>query len=341
MDIKLITDSQKPQYNKLVSHVVQSVEWGEFKKSLGTPTLRYGIYQNGKLTEAFQITFHKIPLTKKYVGYLPKGPFPNQALAQSLKKIAQENGCAFIKIEPNVIVNNSTPTLDPKFIISPKPLFTKYNFLLDLTQPEDVLQKNMHPKTRYNIKIAQKHGVKVEERVDDEAFETYLKLYFETTKRQKFYGHNENYHRLAWNQLKKAGMARLLIAYYKLPTTNSKLPLAAWMLLNFKDTLYYPYGGSSLDYKQVMAPTLLAWEAIKLGKRLKLKALDLWGALPPDSSISHPWFGFSSFKEKLGAKRVEYIGSLDLVFDKPLYKLFTAIDSSTNLKVFLLGLIKR
>ena len=338
MDLRIITAKQKKQYNNLVTHVIQSWEWGEFRENLGIPVLRYGLYENGKLVKAFQLTLHKIPFTDKFVGYLPKGPLPNSDLAKALKEIGHENSCAFIKVEPHVIATpdliQGKQSLDKSFIPSPKPLFTKYNFILDLTKPEDQLLKDMHSKTRYNIKVAQKHGVKVEERVDNEAFKIYLKLYFETTKRQGYHGHNENYHRKVWEILKKEKMATLVMA------TLKNEPLTAWMLLKFKDTLYYPYGGSSIKHREVMANNLVAWEAIKLGKKLGLKKFDMWGALGPDADPNDPWYGFHKFKLGYGGKLMEYIGTFDLVFNWPIYIIFTTIDKFTPLKVFLLELLK-
>ncbi|MDO8639187.1 MAG: peptidoglycan bridge formation glycyltransferase FemA/FemB family protein, partial [Candidatus Daviesbacteria bacterium] len=96
MDLREISERQKDIYNKNVSHLMQSWAWGEFRESLGTKLKRYGIFENGKLKVAFQLTFHKIPLTNYFVGYLPKGPFPDKDLAEALKKIGKENNCAFI-----------------------------------------------------------------------------------------------------------------------------------------------------------------------------------------------------------------------------------------------------
>src|ERR1035437_396231 len=165
MDLRPILNKEKSQYNKLVTHVIQSFEWGEFRKSLGIPVLRYGLFSKDKLTTSFQLTLHKIPFTNKNVGYLPKGPVPNKELAEALRKIGKENNCAFIKIEPNVIlnpkseeslVNASHTKVDSSFKLSRNPLFTKYNFILDVTKSEEELLKQMHSKTRYNIKVAQK-----------------------------------------------------------------------------------------------------------------------------------------------------------------------------------------
>jgi len=357
MDLRPIGDKQKSEYNKLVTHIIQSFEWGEFRKSLQIPLLRYGIYHRNKLSKVFQLTLHKIPFTNQYVGYLPKCPQPDQELAKALKKIGKEQNCAFIKIEPDVTLNSSSviaseakqssheiasspiaprndTMIDKNFILSPKPLFTKYNFIVDLTKSEEELLKNMHPKTRYNIRVAQKHGVKVEERTDNEAFEIYLKLYFETTKRQGYHGHNKDYHRKVWQTLRDANIARILLATYHLPPTTYHL--TAWMLLNFKNTLYYPYGGSSKIHPEVMANNLVAWEAIKLGKKMGLKKFDMWGALGPGANPKEDWYGFHKFKQGYGGKLVQYLGTYDLVFNWPVYWLFTAIDKLTPLKIFLL-----
>jgi lipid II:glycine glycyltransferase (peptidoglycan interpeptide bridge formation enzyme) len=333
MDLRQIKDSKKKQYDNKVTHVMQSFEWGEFRKSLGTPVLRYGLYENDKLQVAFQLTFHRIPYINYYVGYLPKGPLPNKELARALKQIGQEQNCAFIKVEPDVQSGESR-VQGAEFKKSPKPLFTKHNFILDLTKSEEELLKAMHPKTRYNIKVAEKHEVKVEERTDDEAFKSYLKLYFETTKRQGYHGHNETYHRKVWESLKKNNMARILIASYR------GEPITTWMLFNFKDTLYYPYGGSSKSHPEVMANNLIAWEAIKLGKKLGLKSFDMWGALGEDPNPNDPWIGFHRFKKGYGGKLVEYLGTFDLILNLPIYLAFNFVDKLMPLKVFLLKLLK-
>ncbi len=341
MDLRLITADQKDEYNRLATHVIQSFEWGEFRKSLGLPLLRFGVYHKNKLASVFQLTLHKIPFTNFFVGYLPKGPMPDKEQIEALQEIGKKYHCAFIKLEPDIQkpeTGGRRPDL-PGLRISPKPYFTKFNYLLDLTKSEDEILKNMHPKFRYNIKVAQKHGVVVEERDDDEALEDYLKLYFETTARQGFLGHNRAYHKKVWETLKKAGIAKLLIAYYTPPEEKKKVPLTAWMLLHFKDTLYYPYGGSSTEYKNVMANNLVAWEAIRLGKRLKAKSFDLWGSADPQAGVTDSYHGFTQFKGRIGAKSVEYIGTYDLVFNPLVYQLFTFIDQAKSLKVLLLKLL--
>ncbi len=341
MDLRELTDKDKSQYNQLVTHVMQSWEWGQFRQSFGTKLKRYGIFKNGKLVQAFQLTFHSIPLTNQFVGYFPKGPLPDQDLITALIEIGKKENCAFIKMEPNVENGDKTQVISNKLIASPKPLFTKYNFILDLTQSEEEILRNMHPKTRYNIRLAEKKGVKVEDRTDDSALEIYLKLYFETISRQQYHGHNASYHRSVWKTMKDAGMARILIASYQPPGSKKPIPLTAWMLFNFKDILYYPYGGSLGEHREVMHSNLVAWAAIKIGKRLKCKTFDMWGALGPNADPKDSWFGFHRFKQGYGGRLVEYIGTFDLVFNYPLYWAFTLIDKLMPLKVLLLKLLGR
>ncbi len=340
MQLKQIDKDQKETYNQQVRHIMQSWEWGEFRQNF-VPVLRYGIFSRSDLIYPIQMTLHKIPATNKFIGYFPKGPFPSKDLIDGLVELGKKYNCVAIKLEPNILIKDTADKIiDPRLKKASKSLFTKNNFLLDITPTEDEILKNMHPKTRYNIKVAQKHNVVVEERTDEESFNIYLKLYFETTLRQKYHGHNKSYHQKVWQTLKKDGMARILIAFYTPSNSNERIPLTAWMLFNFQDTLYYPYGGSSIKYRNVMSSTLVAWEAIRLGKRLKLKTFDLWGALPPNADIHHPWQGFHRFKEGLGGELVEYMGSYDLIFNPLVYHTFNQVDKFMFLKILLLKTFK-
>ena len=61
-----------------------------------------------------------------------------------------------------------------------------------------------------------------------EGFEIFQKLYFDTCKRQKYFGHTKEYHEVVWNSLKD-GIAHILIAFYEdsplrhMSCSNSKI----------------------------------------------------------------------------------------------------------------------
>ena len=341
MTYQTITDQEKTSYDKTVSHPLQAFEWGEFRKKTGIGVVREAIVNNKNLSSGFQLTIHKIPHLPWNIGYLPKGNLPDETLIEELKRVGKENRCIFIQLEPDVIDIENLKLKIENLGLRPSahPLFTKYTFTLALTKSEDELLKNMHPKTRYNIKVAKKHGVKVSEDNSDKAFEQYLRLTEETTKRQGFYAHSKRYHELMWETLKAESgkgkaksdnnelSAHLLIAQYKpSPLTLHPISLVAWIVFVFKDTLYYPYGASSNEHRETMASTLMMWEAIKFGKRLGLTNFDMWGALSQNPDPSDPWAGFHRFKQGFGAQHTEFVGSYDLVLNRGLYFLYVISD---------------
>lgn len=291
--------SKIKSFNKIATHPVQSWEWGEFRKKWGNEVIRFPFGQ---------MTLHKLPFLPYKVGIFSKGPKPNTKMLTQIKEYAIKNKVIFVKIEPNVLKNENDIKILKKFGAVPgKKLFTPSTFWIDLTKSEEELLKSFHPKTRYNIKLAQKKGVTVKENSSNKAFEKYWELMKATTKRQKFYAHNKKYHKLMWQTLSKSGIAKLLTASYKNEV------IVAWILFIWKDFLYYPYGASSDKYKNVMAPNLMMWEAIRYGKSLGLKTFDLWGR--------ETGKGFTKFKEGYNPKVVEFLGTWDLPIS-PLYWLY-------------------
>jgi len=323
MIIRQIFKREKEKYNHIVSHPCQSWEWGEFREKTGAQVVRIGVFQGKKIVSGFQFSFHLIPWTSYTIGYLPRGPMINKAMIKVLKKFGQKKNCVFFRIEPNVIKTKKKEIkkedLDLKS--AARSFFYRYTFLINLQKTEEELLKQMKQKTRYNLRLAERRGVKVSEDNSQRAFENYLRLLKETTRRQGFFAHSENYQRKMWKTLKPAGIAHLLKAEYQ-----GKI-LATWILFKFHDVLYYPYGASSSSYRNLMANNLMMWEAIKLGKKLGCRKFDLWGCLGPRPDPNDSWYGFHRFKEGYGGELVEFIGSFDLVLKPTLYRLYNLTDT--------------
>ncbi len=336
MLIREIILNEKDRYNSAVKHVVQSWAWGDAKEETGSKPYRYGFFEGTSLLDGFQLTLHKLPapLEGQTIAHLGRCTLPTPEMMQALQQFGQQNKCIFIKIEPNIYGPSDNADVQKYLVegrehllkmpnlnvVYGKEMFPKYNFLLDISRPEDQILANMHEKTRYNIGLAQRKGVKVVEKNDEEGFKIYLQIYFETVKRQGYYGHDEAYHRNIWETMKANDMAHILIAYFE------DTPVTAWMLLNFNGVLYYPYGGSRLQFRNVMASNLVAWEAIQLGKRLNLSLFDMWGAMGPTPDTTDPWYGFHKFKSGYGPQHVEYLGTFDLIINPQSYKNYLFLD---------------
>lgn len=338
MLVREVDDSEKKEFNTKALHPLGSWEWGEFRKKTGLKVLRLGAFVRGKLTSSWQLTAHPIPKTNYTIIYFPKGPMPNKTMLNALTKVGKSENAIFVKMEPHVggpIKEGNKGFEEVKeFLLANdcrqgRPIFTPYTFWIDLTKSEDELLGRMKPKTRYNIRLAQRHRVKVQEDNSDKAFKTYLVLLEQTTKRQKFYAHTLDYHQKMWETLRpdksrdseQALTARLLTATY-----HSKV-LVAWILFVFNGVLYYPYGASSSEHRNLMASNLVMWEAMRFGKKLGFQRFDLWGCLGSDPDPNDPWHGFHRFKEGYGGDLVEFIGTYDLVINPQLYPLYNIADT--------------
>jgi len=289
-------------------HPLQSEAWVNARKQMGIETVSL---------EGYLLTLHKIPFTDFKIGYLPRSKMPNKKVLQELYEFGKKNKLIFIKIEP---YEEKSKIKNQKLIKSKHPLFPAWTQVLDLNKSEEDLLKSFHPKTRYNIRLAEKKGVTVCEESNSSGFEKFSKLYFETTKRQKYFGHDYQYHKTVWNNLKNE-ISHILIAYY------NDIPLAAYQLWYLDGVIYYVYGGTSELHRNLMASNLLMWEAIKLGKKLGAEKFDMWGSLGPNYDANDPWSGFTRFKEGYATKFMEFVGSYDLVINPLLYKIYNLVYS--------------
>jgi len=259
----------KVEWNEGVGHPMQSWEWGEFREKMGNKVTRI---------ERLQIIWSRLPLGF-WFGYCPMSPMPSE---EDLKKM--EGGIG-IRFEPNETKKNV-----PRGLVPGKHVFKPKTYWIDLTLSENELLNRMTSKCRYNIRLAEKHGVRINEgNVDD-----YLRLMRKTKTRQKIYAHSESYHK----ELSRVGFTKLFEARYE------DRVIASWMIFVWKDFMYYAYGAFDEEYKNLMAPVLGLWEIIKWGKAAGYKTLDLWGA--------EEGRGFSRFKEQFGPEPVEMAGTYDL-----------------------------
>jgi len=331
MPVRSIAENERELYDKAVSHPLQSYEWGEFRKATGQNVERMGIFENDKLINAFQVSFHKIPFLNHTVGYFPKGNKPDIDQINALKETAKKQKSIFIKMEPNLaclynpdeeIFKTETDFLLQNGAVTGKNLFTKYNFHLNLTPGIDELFKNLRSKTRYNVRLAVKKGVKIIEDTSENGMETFIRLMQETTLRQKFFSHTPQYFRTMWKTIgsKDTGMMRIFHAMY-----NGQ-SLTSWIVFLFNGKLYYPYGASSDAFREVMASNLMMWEMIKFGCEKKCGSFDLWGSLGPNADTKDPWYGFHHFKEGYNPSLMMNLGTYDLVYNKFLYKSFNLAD---------------
>ncbi|PWU22518.1 peptidoglycan bridge formation protein FemAB [Candidatus Cerribacteria bacterium 'Amazon FNV 2010 28 9'] len=328
MIIRPIGPNEKDAYDSVVAHPLQSFSWGEFRKKTGVAVERIGIFDGQRMVGGFSITFHPVPHTSYTIGYFPKGPMPDEAMLGALKQIGARHNAICIKLEPNVSQAVDTPSAHSQvaqFLLAHhcrpgKPLFTKYTFVLSLTPSEDELLAAMRGKTRYNINLAEKKGVHIIEDTSVDGMMEYLKVLKETTSRQGFYAHDEEYFKQMWKTIGSSGMLHIFKAIYE------DNVLTVWIVFVFNGKLYYPYGASTREHKEVMANNLMMWEVIKYGKKQGCTSFDMWGSLGPNPDPKDPWFGFHKFKEGYGGVLTQFIGTYDFILNPAMYSIYTTVD---------------
>ncbi|MBI5151415.1 MAG: peptidoglycan bridge formation glycyltransferase FemA/FemB family protein [Candidatus Pacebacteria bacterium] len=323
LDIK-----EKTAYNNVVKHPLQTWEWGDFRRKTGVEVERFGLFDGQMMVGGMQVTFHPIPHTPYTVGYFPKGQMPDEEQLHALFDLGRRKNALFIKLEPNVASAVDKPQahetlqnfLQQNGAVPGRPLFTKYTFVLDLKPTEEVLLEHMKPKTRYNLHLAERRGVQVVQDDSDEAIEEYLRILHETTNRQQFYAHGPEYFRTMWQTLKPTGMIHIFRAVLEGKT------LVAWIVFVHNNVLYYPYGASSNENREVMASNMMMWKVIQFGKQQGCTSFDMWGSLGPDADPTNPWYGFHKFKEGYGGVLTEFMGTYDLLVMPQYYKIYRFLE---------------
>jgi peptidoglycan pentaglycine glycine transferase (the first glycine) len=303
----------------------QAWAWGEFQVARGRTVVRFALVdERGHWLAAGQGIWYP----KRYgTGYwlFPRGPVfashitePREVFCTFLEALAQTklpHKGLFFRVEPPLTLEEGRGMM-PLRMQRTHALEPASTIIVDLEQTEAELLAAMHPKARYNVRVAERHGVTVRQGSSEEDIALFLRLTAETAERDKFDSHEADYLRATCEALLPSGFARLRFAEWQ-----GKC-LAANMEIAYGETVTYLHGSSSSEDRQVMAPYLLHWEAMKTAKGAGAKFYDLYGANPRlQSNIYYKpsWEGITRFKRGWGGKDVDLMGTWDLPLNKALY----------------------
>jgi femAB family protein len=193
--------------------------------------------------------------------------------------------------------------------------------LLDLQCSEELILARMKPKTRYNIKVAQRKGVQVRSE-EIGKLGVWYKLYRETAARNGLNVNDKLYFQSVFAaRMEAVGdvQVKLLIAY------ADDVPLAAMFLVMSAHRATYLYGASSSEKRNLMPTYALQWEAIRTAKTNSCAEYDLFGVAPcPDPS--HPMYGLYKFKQGFGGELFRQMGCWDYPLNEERYDVLRACE---------------
>ncbi|MFH1366795.1 MAG: peptidoglycan bridge formation glycyltransferase FemA/FemB family protein [Patescibacteria group bacterium] len=326
MEVKEINDKEKWDgflAKQTKSQFLQSWDWGEFKKALGVRIWRLGILNEGNLVGAGLVLKSPLPLHNNYL-YLPRGPVFSfslnseeisagyQIFTDKIKEIAKQEDSIFLKIEP-AIEKPFSLNLEKIGYHSAKNIQPPDTVILDLAKTEEELLAEMHPKTRYNIRLAERKGVKIIFSQDKKDIDVFYKLCREVNEREKINSFSQKYYEKMFEAF--GSKFKIIKAEFEGKT------LAVNLNLDFGDLETYNHGASCSECRNVMAPHLLQWESIRQAKKEGYKYYDFRGIAPTDDE-KHKWAGITRFKKSFSPKTTHYLGAYDFIFKSMLYQLY-------------------
>lgn len=338
MNIKYFQDNERDVWDDFIKEnafdggLLQSWQWGNFKKNIGHKLWRIGLESDGKLLMASLIIQHKkfglnflysprgFVISKEVIHQMKIESVLNEFLAE-IKKLSVGEQSIFFRVDPSwpvdvlpedYLVKSGLGKINNLF----QPIHT---LIIDITQSSEDLLSNMHQKTRYNIGLAQRKGmnIKISSEIGDVGI--LYSLLNKTKEKQGIAIHSIDYYRTMAAVLGKKDMTRVLFAEFQ-----GKF-LAAILVAFFNDRAYYLHGGSDFSYRQLMAPHLLQWKAIEYAKQNNYKFYDFWGVALADSTIPREkkWTGITRFKRGFSpnAPITEYVGLFEVGYRERLYKI--------------------
>lgn len=300
--------------------------YGSWQKHLKRTVKRFTILLDGETIAYFQIIKYPLLLGKHYF-YIPYGPVTKDVsddfflfLKKEIKRISKNENGVFTRLDFTPSVSNSALS---KFFTR-APLYTYHSayfqprmeWFLGLGKTENELLMDMHEKTRYSIRLAEKKEIRVE--IITEDYEKYLSVFCDlmegTAKRNGFSLHGRNYYEHIFKNLEKSN------SYLSVAKFGDTI-LAIDLIIVYSGIANYVFGGSSNEERNRMPTYLAQWKAICYAKQLNCDYYN-FGGIATDNTIYKGWDGLTIYKMKFGGEKIVHSDFFDVVNNPFIYHLY-------------------
>lgn len=304
----------------------QSLKWPNVKNNW----LYEGIIsrdENAQVRGVMLVLIQYAPFIKSAFLYAPRGPVCDyhdietiKDLLEGVKVLSKKYNAYTFKMDPDILIS------DTKFIEDMKSLGfshntggedfetiqARFNYRLYVNgRSEEELLANLHPKTRYNIRVAQKHGVEVKV-CDKSALDEFLPIMQVTGERDGFSTRPRAYFERMLDSLGEN--VRLYMAYYQGKAVSGAITT------QYGNKTCYVYGASDNNHRNVMPNYLVQWEMIKWALEGKSVVYDFQG-VSGNLDENSPHYGLYRFKKGFNGQLDELAGEFDYNFKPFLAKL--------------------
>ena len=182
--------------------------------------------------------------------------------------------------------------------------------IVELEKSDKKLLEAMHPKTRYNLRLAERKGITIRMATVSELPQWYA-LYQETATRDNIAIHSLEYYRTLFEVMESPSETHphlfMLLAEAE-GECLSGIIVALW-----HNMAIYLYGASSNRRRNWMAGYLLQWRGMQLARERGCRYYDLYG-IPPRHDPRHAMSGLYRFKVGFGGAIVHRAGAWDCYY---------------------------
>ena len=194
--------------------------------------------------------------------------------------------------------------------------------IVDLLRDEADLLAAMKPKTRYNVRLAERRGVAVRE-AGAAGLDGWYRLHRDMARRQGITRHGPRYFhelfRTADSYCGRGPRLLLLMAAY------DGEDVAGIVVSLFGRRARYLYGASSDRHRHAMPNYGLQWAAMRLAREAGCHTYDLFG-IPRTADPSLPMAGLYRMKTGFGGEIVHRAPAHDAVLNRPRHAAFRAAE---------------
>lgn len=291
---------------------LQSWNWGEVNKKVGSAIFRLGFKKNGKLVGVCLLIKEKAKRGPHFI--IPAGPLIDwgdrklvNLFISAVKDLAKKEGIWFIRIRPEILDSGNNRKFFKRlgFISAPMHLHAENTWVLDISKTEEQILSGMRKTTRYLVRKGEKSGLTLEISKDSKDSGLIYKLQKETIERHRFKGFSEKLFMAEIENFARDNSASVFIS------RKGKTPLAAAIIVFYGDTAYYHFSGSVSGFPKVPFSYFLQWEIIKEAKKRGINNYNFWGIAPNDNP-RHRFAGVTLFKTGFGGQRIDWLHAQDL-----------------------------
>ena len=316
MENSFILDKTDENSTAPGSSFLQSRYWALLKSSFGWKPYFFNL-DGGNLTVLVR-SFRSL-FSLAYIAHAPAEKYRNSLVEISLciKKYLPEN-CIFIRFDLPWI---DVPGPDRPFVKAAADIQPTSTVIVDLTKDTDTILSEMKSKTRYNIRLAGKKGVRVK-RCGIETLDKWYEIYRETGTRDKIALHSPDYYRKVFEYAASEGDAGEINPDIRLYMAESEGRYIAGIVTSFySGKAVYLYGASLNSDREKMPAYALQWKAMCDAKDEGCTEYDMFG-IPPADDPDHPMHGLYRFKTGFGGSIIHRAGCYDYPLKPSGYSLY-------------------